>query len=280
MRSTYLTTARYGSTFTRGLAREAKRARGSGRHVRETHHKQVMTDRRQRRWYQYSLRTLLLFVLLVSIGMSWLGVKLHRAREQKEAVEAIRKAGGEVSYDYQSDYASAEPRVPKWARALLGDGFFFDVLQAGASGTKFGDDEAVYLRRLTNLEWLSLRATRITDAGLEHLEGLARLEELYLSRTNITDAGLEHLKRLTNLTWLNLSDTQVTDAGLEHLKGLTSLQWLDLSDTQVSDAGLEHLQGLSNLEDLDLSNTQVTDAGVKGLQRALPNCDIFADHLP
>ncbi len=35
-----------------------------------------------------------MFVLLVSIGMSWLGVKLERARRQREAVEAIERLGG------------------------------------------------------------------------------------------------------------------------------------------------------------------------------------------
>ena len=40
------------------------------------------------RWYQFSLRSLLLFVLACSLVCSWLGVKMQRAREQKQAVEA------------------------------------------------------------------------------------------------------------------------------------------------------------------------------------------------
>ena len=43
--------------------------------------------RRTRRLLQFSLRALLVFVLLVSIGMSWLAVKLEKARRQREAVE-------------------------------------------------------------------------------------------------------------------------------------------------------------------------------------------------
>jgi hypothetical protein len=34
----------------------------------------------KRRWYQFSLRTLLLMMLLVSIGMSCLAVRRHRVR--------------------------------------------------------------------------------------------------------------------------------------------------------------------------------------------------------
>jgi len=42
-----------------------------------------MTEKRKRRWFQFSLRSVLIFVLLVSIGLSWLGVKLERARRQR-----------------------------------------------------------------------------------------------------------------------------------------------------------------------------------------------------
>ena len=41
-----------------------------------------------------SLRALMLLVLLVSIGMSWLAVRMERARKQWEAVEAIERLGG------------------------------------------------------------------------------------------------------------------------------------------------------------------------------------------
>ena len=39
----------------------------------------------KRRWPQYSLRTLLVLMLLVGIGMSWLGVKVKQLRRQREA---------------------------------------------------------------------------------------------------------------------------------------------------------------------------------------------------
>ena len=55
--------------------------------------------RRTRRFLQFSLRALLVFVLLVSVGMSWLAVKLEKARRQKEAVEALVKLGGTAVYD-------------------------------------------------------------------------------------------------------------------------------------------------------------------------------------
>ena len=180
-----------------------------------------MTEKRKRRRFQFSLRSLLVFVLLVSICMSWLGVKMERARKQREAVEVIEEAGGAVTYDYEM--ASPVSSVPIWMRELLGEDFFFDVLEVRAIGAD------------------------LDNAGLEPLKELTGLQMLYLNGTKVTGAGLEHLNGLANLQWLDLNGTKVTDAGLEHLKGLTNLEELDLSDTQVTAQGVESLrQALPN----------------------------------
>ena len=229
--------------------------------------------RRRRRFLQFSLRALLVFVLLVSIGMSWFAVKLQRARRQKEAVEAIQKAGGWVKYDYEAAFPFAEPSVPKWARKLFGDDFFFDVVEVWEA-VNVGDDEARHLKVLTSLVSLDLSGGQITDAGLEDLEELTNLETLYLTYTPITDAGLENLKGLTDLEWLGLTATRITDAGLGHLEGLTNLIRLEGNCTQVTDAGLEHLKGLRSLRKLNLRGTKVTPEGVDKLREALPECKI------
>jgi hypothetical protein len=213
---------------------------------------------RKLRWFQYSLRSLLLLVLLVSLGMSWVAVRMKRAREQEQAVEEIAKVGGEVQYDYQDPqfrtsgdpFAESDPPGPAWLRNVLGQNFFAAVV-------------AVDFRR-----------SSVNDAGLGHVERLMQLQTLDLSGAQITDAGLQHLKGLTQLKTLFLSGRKVTDAGLEHLRGLTQLQQLNLYDTQVTDAGLSHLKGLTQLQTLFLGGTKVTDEGVKRLEQALPNCFI------
>ena len=55
------------------------------------------------RWYQYGLRTALVFVSLVSVGMSWLAVRMQSARAQREAVVAVQAAGGTVRYQHELD---------------------------------------------------------------------------------------------------------------------------------------------------------------------------------
>lgn len=184
---------------------------------------QPTAPKSKRRWYQYSLRTLLIIVTFFAVACSWFAVKLQQARRQREAVETIVKFGGAVRYEYQlagTIIPPEEPPGPVWIRKLLGDDFFANVAEVCLWGT----------------------GTQITDADLEQLKGLTMLQELQLWGTQITDAGLKHLKGLTTLQTLQLQDTQITDAGLEHLKGLRQLQELHIERTQVTDAGVQDLQ--------------------------------------
>lgn len=97
----------------------------------------------RRRWLQFSLRTA--FVLL-TIGCIWLGILAERARQQREAVEAIEALGGSVTYDFQIVGVpydgnpdpphtvnrifrpDADPPGPIWLRRLIGDEFFQEVV--------------------------------------------------------------------------------------------------------------------------------------------------------
>ena len=216
---------------------------------------QPETPARKLRWYQYSLRSLLILMLVASFGMSWIAVRMKRARQQKEAVKEIEKAGGWVIYDYEVDefftpLSSPVPPGPIWLRNHLGEHFFASVVEVhfASSPTR---DCLVHLKGLTQLRWLDLQGTRVTDASLEHLKELKQLQVLGLDGANVTDAGLRHLKGLTRLEMLSLNDTQVTDACLEYLKGLTHL-WR-----------------------LELHRTNVTDEGENALQRALSECEIL-----
>ena len=59
----------------------------------------VEKKRPKLRWYQYSLRSLLLFVTACAVACSWLAVTIQGQRRQHEAAEAIEKAGGTVKSD-------------------------------------------------------------------------------------------------------------------------------------------------------------------------------------
>jgi Leucine-rich repeat (LRR) protein len=84
---------------------------------------------------------------------------------------------------------------------------------------------------------------------------LAKLEYLYLRHTKVTNAGLSHLVGLPSLVTLDISHTQVDDAGFAQLKRLASLRNLSLSEDQLSDVVLAHLRGL-HLKNLTIVGTR------------------------
>jgi hypothetical protein len=130
---------------------------------------------RKLRWFQYSLQSLLLLTLAVSLGMSWVAVRMKRAREQREAVEEIVKLGGRATYDYQvqesgNSLPDAEPCGPAWLRSILGETFFARVVDAAFPPP-------------------------VTDADLAHLEGLTQLQSLYVFETKVTEDGVTRLQK-------------------------------------------------------------------------------------
>ena len=188
------------------------------------------------RWFQFRLRTLLVFVTLCAILCSWLAVKKQQAKREREAAAAIEKLGADVSWSKSSG--------PAWLWRLLGDDLFVHV-----------------------------ESLDLNPPGVGHAHKPSR--STFLERFDIiTDATLENLEKMRDLEILQLCRTNMTDSALEHLKGLNRLQELELFGTNVTDAGLEHLKGLTRLERLNVEETKVTDEGVKKLQQALPNCSV------
>ncbi len=218
-----------------------------------------------RRRFQFSLRWLLVLVVVVALPCGWLAVEIQKAREQREAVAAIRKLKSTDCY-YEVKFVAdplllwmtlrdvpVEPgyrHPPNWPWNLLRGDFFEDV------------------------NCVSFIGSNVTDIELKRLTGLPRLQVLLFGENRITDAGLEQLSGLGRLGGLYLTNTQITDHGLIHLQGLRQLRCLFLNGTWITDDGVPHLQSLTQLQVLCVANTKVTDAGVAKLQQSLPNCKI------
>jgi hypothetical protein len=234
-----------------------------------------VTVKPTRRWYQFSLKTLLVVLTLLCLGPGgYVAYEQAKARRQKVAVGVIEELGGSVEYDQTVPARSA------MVRQILGDESFGNVNTVSLGWRQVSDADLVHLAEITKLKTLWLGQTDVTDAGLVHLADQKALVSLSLTKTKVTDAGLVHLVSLTGLTELWLDNTQVADAGLVHLSRLTGLKKLYLTNTKVTDAGLIHLVGLTKLEKVSLENTQVSDAGVAELQKALPKCIVFRRPFP
>jgi Leucine Rich Repeat (LRR) protein len=215
----------------------------------------------RRRWLRTTTRGLIVLALIIGAGLGWL---VRGAQTQRDAVAAIKNAGGSIAYDWQTRNArytpGAQPLAPGWIVKLIGIDYFCHVTDVGL----FSNPDAAmeHVGKLVQLERLNVRGRSLSDTGMANLTGLTRLSRLDLSNNHITDNGVAYLNGLTALSTLDLSGTQVSDAGLEHLRGLTRLFVVDLRNTRISDAGLVHLKGLSNLAVLHLASTRVTSNGL------------------
>jgi hypothetical protein len=171
-----------------------------------------------RRYLRFSVRGLIFFVLVIGAVLGWV---VHEARVQRDAVAAIEKAGGWVSYDWGRDGKSipgGQPWAPRWLVDLIGIHYFGQVTAVGLASSSTADATLAQVGRLTGLRFLTLPGSNVTDAGLVHLKQLTKLSRLDLRDTQVSDAGLAHLTGLTKLTRVYLFGAKVTDSGVNELK--------------------------------------------------------------
>ena len=222
----------------------------------------VMPDqpKPKRRWFQYSLRTLL--VLVAAIGVVLATVVIPAVR-QRRAVERVRALDGWIGYDYRfhvdgTEDADASPPGPEWLRGLIGEDFFQTVVLVQFPGS-----------------WQLDHAKHVTDQELEALVDLPKLRSLTLSMTSVEGAGLKHLRRLTSLVELDLHDSPVDDAGLANVSELSSIKSLNLGGTLITNDGLSYLRNLPHLVSLDLENTKVSSRGLENLGPLLARLQVL-----
>ena len=148
--------------------------------------------KRKRRWFQFSLRTLLIFTLICAIPCAWLGRRIEQKRRERDAVSAIRTLGGSVTYDYEP---RAEPFGPAWLRQLFGDDFFSEVVEVSLAATKVTDGDLKILKEFHELTDVNLYLTKVSNAGIAFLKPRKHLGYVDLDQTNVTDAGIRDLRR-------------------------------------------------------------------------------------
>jgi hypothetical protein len=173
-----------------------------------------------RRRFQFSFRSLLVFLVVLSVPLGWFAWEMQKARRQREAVAAIVKAGGWVRYyefvefDPMWKSEATQPLRPAWLRKLLGEDFLNDALSVAC----VRDDDVKRLKGNMNVRVLILTGNRVTDASLEHVETLSDLHVLYLSSHQFTDAALKNLEGMTGLRELYYCGGPITDEGVTKLQ--------------------------------------------------------------
>lgn len=256
-------------------------------------------DSRARRRYRFSLRRMLILLVLFCVAMGFIGNHVARVKRQRAAVQKLVRAGVGVSYSripIQSSWESLLKRL--FGRDFVRGPTDVVMINRRIESTRLEplqqldslrsvdfyrspvDDEAMrYVGRLRLLEMLDVRNSCVTDAGVRELRSLHGLSVLLLGGPKIKGATLGSLEQLP-IQILDLSDSAVTDDALEHVARFQLLSELQLEGTSTTDKGLRRLSRCARLRRLWIRDTNVTAEGVQALRDALPNCWVTSDFDP
>jgi hypothetical protein len=238
----------------------------------------------KRRWFRFSLRTLLVVVTILSV---WLGYQLNTARQQAASNRSIKQIGGWSYYDFQQGQpktgpnASAVSPLPDWLIDWFGNDFFhpivevnlvyhYDARQARHENAAGSGDDLKFLEGLPQLRSLCLHKYQVSDDGFQYVGRASNLERLFVwDAFPITDRGVKHLHNLRNLEMIHLSNSKITDQSLKVLAKLPRLKNLSLQGNAFTNRGLEYLQEMTQLTDLwvGLGETTIDDDGIPYLTK-------------
>ena len=166
-----------------------------------------------RRWFSFSLKTLL--VVMTALAIS-LGLYVKSFRDRRAAIAAIEGLNAWISYQESG---------PNWLRNFISDEKFF----WNPVAVRFNPSDPVtdvelrsvmkHLMTFDEMTYLNFDRSQITDAGLAQLLPLAnKLESLDIRRTSVSDDGIAHLKRLPRLTLLRLKGSGISADGIDEIR--------------------------------------------------------------
>jgi hypothetical protein len=158
-----------------------------------------------RGFLRYSVRGLIVLVLVIGVWLGWL---VQMARIQRGAVAAIQKAGGNVAYDWEwsngKSISGGKPWGPRWLVDLIGVDYFDHVTFVLLTPSGADDAAIAEVGRLTRLQALFHHQSSwdcifipstLSDTGVSHLTGMTNLLELCVGDTQVSDAGVNELQR-------------------------------------------------------------------------------------
>ena len=255
--------------------------------------------KRKRRWFQFSLRTLLVAFTILII---WLGSWIQRAREQGLAIKAIQRQCDILSVWYDDQFANEKDNgyggapgasaggveidlkrkswAPAFVQARLGKDFFHDAISVAFTGARDQTEVFQQVSRLGHIEQLTPHVA-VRDEDIKRIAVLRRLKRLDLmdSSPELTDRALEVLGQMPSIEALSIYSASLTDRGLAALANMRQLKELTLgplplgsirnSAFHFTDEGVAHLESLTNLVCLDLDCPTLSGEGIGHLAKLI-----------
>lgn len=155
---------------------------------------------------RFTLRSLLILVLLCAIPLAWYGIQYRQFQREQEIVGKLER----VVVHRANDSLWGMARIC----SIEGSPYYVHMPQS------MSDETAASLAELDGLEVLELNVYYLRDDQLPYLARCTKLRKLRLAGDKITDAGLLHLAPLKDLRELKLTWTKTTHEGAARLQKL------------------------------------------------------------
>ena len=215
-------------------------------------------------------RLLLMAVVLLCLVGPGVYLKWRSARDHRntEKARAILEADGLAVIESRMEPDDNPSPFQSWSPAKM--------VRIQPAGFAITDDEMPKIAGISDDLNLVLSACPITNTGLASLEGRSNVRFLTLDRTAVTDEGIKHLRGM-NLQALDLSSTRITDVGLAELGqfDFPRLKTIALENTKVTNAGLLKLANFKALEWVSVTGTKVTRDGIRHFKAKLPEATVL-----
>lgn len=248
---------------------------------------------KNRRWLRFSLRGLLVLILLLALPLGWLAQQIRRSQRETSFAAQVREAGGEARFDYNAAGPTYSPSPPKghWLlRAAFGKNLFSYLCLVDLSQVADPNPFADGLGRMSQVDTLILPAGPLSDELIDGVAALPNLWSLTLDGSAVTpeeirrliasksigalqlggaaaaDEILEELRHDDHLPQLTILSGPTTDRGMQAISEIDSLYFLDIQQTPaVTDEGFPYLAKPPNLTVLRIEGTQITEKCVDAL---------------
>jgi hypothetical protein len=231
-----------------------------------------------------------LWLLLVGLSALAIGTRVSGARQQLQAVTAIRDYGGHVYFDDElvvgpADLLIPDPSIrahmPGWLGNLTGKDLFRTAAMVDLSGVPEPSHEydelreiktVALLQRLPDLRSLTLESRQASDDALAYITTCCAMEEIFIisGDDRLTDSGIAVIANLKNLKLVEIEGGLMTDQGLRLICELPHLESLALYQHTLTDQSMRIIGKASGLRRIHLAfgrygENHISDEGLSFL---------------
>jgi hypothetical protein len=224
---------------------------------------------KRRRWFQFSMRTLLIVTLLIGAGAAWLSSEIRRAKRQEAAVEALREGGATIIFAheriiaYENSAWRSTPIIvaqskpgPQWLRHWLGLDLFSRVASVEIRIDPKEDlprfeSQVALLADVPSVESVSLTLLSVDDSlvisdavvdrivALPNLNSLSLVGDRRLLTYPIQDGVSHDVVDLSEMAWRRLAEA-------------TSIESLSLICIRLNEQSLKSITAMTHLRELEV----------------------------